>query len=99
MELEKLRANGGAEAALGGGAAGAKLAEELVAARARCGALEGDMAKWEAAVAARDVELQNLQRALGACRSVSVAWWQVWQLCTGGGASTSPPRSSRTGSI
>lgn len=65
VELERLRAAGGLEAAAGGGAAGARLAEELAAARARCEALEGDAAKWEAALAARDAELQNLQRALG----------------------------------
>lgn len=35
-------------------------------ARARIDTLESDLGKWEAAVAARDVELQNLQRALGA---------------------------------
>lgn len=67
MELERLRANGGAEAAAAGaGAAGGRMAEELAAARARVAALEGDVSKWEAALAARDVELQNLQRALGA---------------------------------
>lgn len=65
VELERLRANGGLEAAASGGAAGARLAEELAAAQARCAALEGDVAKWEAALAARDAELQNLQRALG----------------------------------
>ena len=66
MELERLRANGGAEgAAAGGGAAGARMAEELIAARGRCETLEADVGKWEAALAARDVELQNLQRALG----------------------------------
>ena len=69
MELERLRANGGAEAAAAGaGAAGGRMAEELAAAKARVAALEGDVSKWEAALAARDVELQNLQRALG-------AWW------------------------
>ena len=74
MELEKLRANGGAEAAASGGAAGARLAEELAAARGRCATLEDDVAKWEAALAARDVELQNLQRALGeVLRSVLAA--------------------------
>lgn len=67
MELERLRANGGAEAAAAGaGAAGGRMAEELAAAKARVAALEGDVSKWEAALAARDVELQNLQRALGA---------------------------------
>ena len=74
MELERLRANGGAEAAAaGGGAAGARMAEELSAARGRGETREADVGKWEAALAARDVELQNLQRALGEPGSLSWA--------------------------
>lgn len=73
MELEKRAANGTgtADVAAGGGgaipgsAASAHMAEELSAARSRCAALEADVAKWEVALAGRDVELQNLQRALG----------------------------------
>ncbi len=39
--------------------------EQLSASRAQVDSLQSDLANWEAAVAARDVELQNLQRALG----------------------------------
>ena len=39
--------------------------EQLSAARVQVDSLQSDLANWEAAVAARDVELQNLQRALG----------------------------------
>ena len=47
------------------GATVAALEADLAAARSRVEQLEGGMAQWEAAVAARDAELQNLQRALG----------------------------------
>jgi hypothetical protein len=49
----------------GGGQEAAAWREELAAARARVEKLEDDAVRWEEAVAARDAELQNLQRALG----------------------------------
>ena len=101
MELEKLRANGGMEAAASGGATGAQLAEELAAARGRCAALEGDVAKWEAALAARDVELQNLQRALGEAGETIRGWGgmggqAVWQPSS---AATSDANAGTCGAV
>eukprot|EP00887_Chlorella_sp_A99_P007773 scaffold20.g7773.t1 len=62
LAVERLQRIG---AAPGAGPELARALEEAAAARQRVKQLEADMAKWEAAVAERDAELQNLQRALG----------------------------------